>query len=492
MTLRLTTALAVCGLAFAASPDGAWAQETNLWPFRVSRPADPPEVNRTSWAGPLGFSQTATDGSKRSGVRPFYEQDRRADGTVRRGSFIYPLAHWHANEQGEINRWSVLNLVNASGRSGTEPRRLDVWPFYFSRDTGHPETSYAAWFPLHGEMQQRLGQDRVRWTLFPLYGRFEKRGEVTTTTPWPFIKTVSGPEHRGFEVWPLAGWREHTGRTHERWMLWPLVYDRKTGLDTAQPSRQAGVLPFYALDRSPGYRSDTYLWPFFGTVRRTEPYRYEANHYLWPLWVRGSGDDRHVERWAPFYSHSSRLGRDKTWLMWPLWRHTAWHDDSRAHEQRQVLYFLYHETTQRSLARPDLPAARKVHLWPLVSAWDNGAGRRQVQALSPFEVFFPHNEITRRLWTPLFALYRFDQPEPGRTRHALLWDAVTLTRDDTAGTRAFHLGPLAGYEASAREERVSLLAGLLGLQRKPGTRVWYPYFGSASPPVAEARPSSAP
>jgi hypothetical protein len=142
------------------------------------------------------------------------------------------------------------------------------------------------------------------------------------------------------------------------------------------------------------------------------------------------------------------------------------------HTRRQVLYFLYHDTEQRSAARPDLPAARKVHLWPLVSTWDNGAGRRQAQVLSPFEVFFPHQETVRRLWSPLFALYRFDQAQPGDTRHALLWDAVTYERTASADTHDFRLGPLLGVRREAAGREITLLGGLLGLRRTEGEQVW--------------------
>jgi hypothetical protein len=83
-------------------------------------------------------------------------------------------------------------------------------------------------------------------------------------------------------------------------------------------------------------------------------------------------------------------------------------------------------------------------VWPLVSIWDNGAGSRQVQVPSPFEVFFPDNPDVRETWTPLTAIYRYDRKPTGETRSSLLWNAVTWRRGAGKGLEEFHLGPLLG------------------------------------------------
>jgi len=44
---------------------------------------------------------------------------------------------------------------------------------------------------------------------------------------------------------------------------------------------------------------------------------------------------------------------------------------------------------------------------------DNGAGARQFQLFSPVDVFLGDNENVRLLWSPLFAIYRYDQPARG-------------------------------------------------------------------------------
>lgn len=494
MTYRsAATALAVVGLALAAGTAPAWATETNRWPFWV-QPSEPTAArSEQSALGPFYFRQASAQSGLAEGLRPFYDQTRSPDGTQTSASLLYPLWHGEHDQHTATTSWSLFNLLNCERDPATATDRFDAWPFYFSRDTGAPETSYRAVFPLYGDVPQRFGQDHLQWVLFPLYGRFEKHGEVTTTLPWPFLKVVSGEGHRGIEVWPLGGHREETGVDSDTFALWPLYYRKQTGLDTPQPSLQTGLLPFYALDRSPGYQSETYGWPFFGYVDRTEPYRYHATHYFWPLLVQGRGDERRVNRWAPIYSHSTIKGYDKTWVLWPLWRDANWDDAQLHHEKRQLLFFLFNQTRQTRRQQPDGPAATKVHLWPLLSAWDNGAGQKQVQLLSPFEVFFPQNDRIRRLWTPLFALYRFNQTAPGETRHELLWDAVTWRASAAEQQTEFHLGPLAGYTTAPAEKRLSFFGGWVGLRQQPGRRGWRPFFGKPSPlPVTSSPSTSSP
>jgi len=480
MNFRHASAFAVAGLALVASAGSMRADEINLWPFSVDRQDAATGGTIHSGLGPFEFSSTSPDGLATSGFRPLWDEVRDTNtGQQLSGSFIYPLAHWEMDPSTQNRNWTIFNLVNFSQNAADNITGFDIWPLYFSRETGEKATSYQAMMPIYGEVIQRFNQDRLKWVLFPLYGRFEKAGVTTTTTPWPFVKTVSGEGHRGFEIWPLGGHREQTGVSRDPFALWPLLYRQASKLDTDSPSLKTGFLPFYALDQSPGYRSETYLWPLFGYVDRTAPYQYHARHFLWPLWVQGRGDDRHINRWAPFYSHSRIKDHDKTWVLWPLWRQATWNDPKLRHERRQLLYFIFNETTQHDRANPDLKPARKTHLWPLFSSWDNGAGQKQVQAFSPLEIFLPHQDRTRRLWSPLFSIYRFDQSAPGETRQSLLWDAVTYSRSEERNTRQFNLGPLVSYQSQTTGERIRFFAGVFGFQRTSAQRVWRPYFGRA-------------
>lgn len=448
----------------------ACGRELNAWPFWVGQEDDSSDRITTAQAlGPLYAERHLPDGSAQQAWRPFLLWQRDARGES--AHFLYPLFSWEV--AADYRAFTLFRLINyrlATRPDATTEAGFDVWPLYFSRATGDPATSYRALLPVAGTIKHRFGKDELRWVAFPLYFQVTARGRETRYTPWPFIRTISGDGHRGFEVWPLAGRRERAGDYREQFYLWPLIYRQERNLSAPQPDVRSGVLPFYTRDTGPGYLNENYLWPFFGHTDRTEPQRYQETRYLWPFLVQGRGDDRQVNRWAPFYSHSVVKGYDKTWVLWPLLRQAKWTDGDIAQERTQFLIFLLWSTEQRSLSRPDAAPASKRHLWPLASVWDNGAGRRQVQVLSPLEVFFPTNEPVRQLYTPFFALYRYDRRAPDDTRWSFLWNAVSHHRSPARSE--FHLGPLFGTRRDAAGERVAIGAGLLSWRRPAGEKRW--------------------
>jgi hypothetical protein len=282
---------------------------------------------------------------------------------------------------------------------------------------------------------------------------------------------VKGGGHRGFDFWPLFGRRERDGDYRDQFYLWPLIYKTEYGLGDATPDVKSGFLPFYAQETSRELRSETYLWPFFGYTDRTAPYRYHESDYFWPLWVQGRGDRQYVNRWAPFYTHSINKGIAKTWVLWPIWRQQRTRDAGIVEDKEQLLYFLYYSTVQSKEGNSDAPRARKTHLWPMASVWKNGAGREQIQVLSPLEVFFPSNDVVRINYTPLFALYRYSQSSPGEVEHSFLWNLITYRR--TASSREFHFGPLFSRESRPGRQRIAVGNGLLGFDRNSADEPWH-------------------
>jgi len=506
---RFTAALGLTAVLAAA----ASAEERNAWPFWVGQVRETPaatapetrapgsEIESWTSAGPFLFSRPAVHAAPArtdlpttiGGLRPLYVQETDTAGKITEIYVLPPLFRYTSTPFG--SRWKIFSLINREYPSenhvagvSRERTAFEVWPFYLSRQTGSAATSYHALFPIYGSVKYRFGLDRWTWVIFPLYGRFEKNGVTTTTAPWPFLKIMRGEGNRGFELWPLFGKREKAGEYREQFYLWPLIYKNEKKLSEPQPDVRAGFLPFYASTIDADSQSKTYLWPFFGWFDRTAPVRYHESRYFWPLLVQGRGDGRYVNRWAPFYTFSSSKGVEKTWILWPLWRQTVSDEGSLIQTKRQFLYFLYNDTEQRSATNPAARHARKTHVWPLFTWWNNGAGRRQLQALDPLEVFLPHNEMIRVVYSPLFALYRYDQPSPDESRHSLLWNFITLHR--APQTTEFHLGPLLGFEKHAREKRVELLGGVIGADRS-AARGWRPFLFKFKRRVTPAATSGA-
>ncbi len=493
-------------LALIAS--SAAAQETEIrndWPILMETPSRAGRAHERDILGPFFFRQPLATGADdvaaaAHGFRPFFVECDDSGGRRVSAYSLYPLFSYHAMRDG--SRWSFFELINhdvhhvvvessSDKNSPLSPapaearatESFDIWPFYFSVQTSSPQTSYRAVLPIAGTVQQRFGIDRLSWVLFPLYARWEKNRVVTTTAPYPFIKVLRGEGNHGFEFWPVAGFREKANAYRRQFYLWPLIYRQETQLWLAQPDVKAGFLPFYTFLHDASSRSETFLWPFFGYTDRTEPFRYHQTNYLWPILVQGRGNDRYLDRWGPFYTHSVIKGVATTWLVWPLWRNQQFADGTLVHRNRQFLYFLYNDHEQRSATHPALPAAHRTNVWPLFTWWNNGAGRKQFQAVSPLEVFFPTNNAIRVSYSAFFALYRFNQLAPDDTEQSALWNFITYRHART--TREFHLGPLFSHFVSPEQRRFAIGNGVIAWQRQSRADAearWHVTFFDFTPP----------
>lgn len=469
----------------------ACAVERNLWPLWVGTEDETSgRITAMQAFGPLFAERQLSDGATQQAWRPIFLWQGNEQAET--AHLLYPFFSWQ--KEGEHSSFTFFQLINhrrSAAANGTAMEAFDVWPFYFSRRTGDPTTSYRALLPVAGTIKYRFGKDELSWVAFPLYFKVEKAGMRTQHTPWPIVRRIDGDGHHGFEVWPLFGRRGRQGDYRAQFYLWPLIYKQEKNLSAEQPDVKQGFLPFYTRDTGRGFLDENYLWPFFGHTDRSQPQRYREIRYFWPLLVQGRGEVRHINRWAPFYTHSIVKGYDKSWVMWPLFRQARWADGDVAQERNQFLYFLYWSTVQRSVENPATAPAYKKHVWPLLSVWDNGAGRRQWQMLSPLEVFFPQNEPVRQLYTPLFALFRYDQQAPGHVRWSLLWNAVSSRR--TPEEREFHLGPLFSKRRTAAGERVALGAGLLSWHREVHSPRWrFSLFDFGRTPAKPVSPAASP
>jgi len=86
----------------------------------------------------------------------------------------------------------------------------------------------------------------------------------------------------------------------------------------------------------------------------------------------------------------------------------------------------------------------------------------------------PNSENLRLLWSPLFALYRYEQRAPGESRSSFLFDLITWRREPAR--REFHFGPLLSSETTPAAARIALAGGLLGLKRTSNGSSWHPFW----------------
>lgn len=469
---------AVCVFLGGASADEGGEQEgfsplsqpdiVNWMPFAaylIDHDEDDAIVSR-QFLGPLiEFSESGD--MPYATARPVFIHYYNDDDTLWRLHVVPPVFNYY--RQGESVRWDIYQLIryrHLTFQQDIHPvTSFQIFPIYFSHETGHEDTSYWGLFPIYGELQNFIGIRKINWVLFPLYARFERsHGEIRHSAPWPIIRWQTGPDSSGFAFWPLYSHFRHDKVYNRTSILWPIYYRNIEKPQSEHPSLSTGVLPFYALEEGPGVIDETFLFPFFGYRRQSAPLpEYSEVRYFWPLFVQGKGTDRELNRWAPFYTYSRNKTWEKRWLMWPFFKHRIRHEKGLRIDQQQFLFFLVWRNRQTSLANPDLPAATMTHVWPLYSELDNGAGLYQLQLLSPLEVFFPHNQTFRDLYSPLFALYRLQRTPEGETSRSFLWNLITAKTNDHE--QKVSIGPLINWHDSDESYEVNFLHGLFSIGR---------------------------
>jgi len=445
-----------------------YAYQENFWPFFVENTYEIiNERKRLNFLGPFLEEAYCCDNKSYATLRPFWIQFSDNKQRTKDTHVLYPLINVH--ESPELERWNILNLIEWS-RICVDGKNVDqhvrILPFYVLRRTGNPDTSYEGLFPLGGSIRNFWGINAT-WAWFPFYIRIDRGDVMRHGLFWPFIRWQEGPCAGGAALWPLMGHFYKTGSYRSSYFLWPFIYRNEEDLDKPAPSLKHGFLPFYAYHCSKNKQSTTALWPFFKHIESYHP-PYQEYHFPWPFFVQARGENRYINRWAPVYSHSVINDVQKEWFMWPLIRHKTWKESGLCIDQQQFFFFLLWTQRQYHPDCPSGPFSQKTHLWPLYSYWDNACGQKQFQLFSPLEALFPTNRIVQKLYTPLFAIYRFCQDVPGYTRHSFLFDFISI--ENTPYRSQFTLAFLFDAECCADYSRFQILKGLLGIEKKNGKK----------------------
>lgn len=458
----------LCFLLFSIAFTGAASgTDVHVWPGYVTDECwTTGERKRLKMLGPVVEERWECDGGW-GALRPFwvsnYDCKRRTKGT----HVLYPMLNYRQTP--ESTHWNIFNLIKSDTFCEYgKPRdwKMMVFPFYISRQTGDPCTSYEGLFPLGGNIRHFLGNDKIGWAWFPLYLVQERDCVSRHSLPWPFIRWQTGYDAGGYALWPFIGHFWKHGKYDHQYGLWPFIYRYiDYDEDECEPRIRQGFLPFYAFECSAKKNTKSVLWPFYTHTEMKDP-DYVENQFPWPFFVQGRGERQYVNRWAPIYTHSIRNGVDKKWYFWPLFRVKQWKEKGVAIDNQQFLYILIQRQRQRSLTNPSAPIAEKSHVWPLYSYWDNGAGRKQFQFLSPLSVMFPMNDTIKKVYSPLFAIYRYDQENYGCRRHSILFDLIRVEKDGTGGM--FRLGPLFKIQDRSGCVEMELFCGLIRVKRKDG------------------------
>jgi hypothetical protein len=452
-------------------------------------------------AGPLfdQFSLTLAPGSRTEAVGPFWHEERQGsretwalppllwatrdpetDSSEFR--FIYPAMSYV--RYGGQYRWQFGQLLSfAGGPSQQESarNRVTLFPFYFSQRSSDPSQDYAAYGPFYGHLKNRLFRDDISYLMFPAYSRTRKDVVVTDNYLYPVFHLRHAPGLYGWQLWPLAG-HEHkdvTTRTNgfkdvetvpghdKRFALWPILFDRHSGLGSDNPEHELGVLPAYSALRSPKRDSTTVLWPFFSRIDERDK-KYREWQTPWPLVEFARGQGKHATRLWPFYSHAYNSNLVDNFYLWPVYKYNRIHADPLDSQQTRILFFLYSDLTAKSTETG--ACRRRVDLWPLFSWRQDLNGNSRLQVLAAIETFLAGNPSILHEYSPLYSLWRSEKnPKTGAASQSLLWNLYRRqTTPNSSAVSAFF--GLYQHEVSPAGNRLRLFYIPLGAGPTPGAR----------------------
>lgn len=462
-------------------------------------------------AGPLfdQFGLTLTPGQRVEAAGPFYYKEwqgpsetwalppllwttRDPDTDSSEFRFLYPAMSYF--RYGGQYRWQLCQILSFAGGPSQHEKvrnRFTLFPFFFYQRSSDPSQDYTAYGPFYGHLRNRLFRDEISYVMFPAYSRTRKGAVVTDNYLYPLFHLRHGPALEGWQFWPLAGHEHKDITTHtngfnevetvpghdNRFALWPVFFNRHSGLGSGDPQHELGVLPAYSALRSPNRDSTTVLWPFFSRIDdRGKKYReWQAP---WPFIEFARGQGKHTTRIWPFYSHSYNSNLVDDFYLWPIYKRNRLHADPLDRERTRILFFLGSDMTARNT---ETGASRhRLDVWPLFTCRRDLDGNRRLQVLAAIEPFLPENPSIEREYAPLYSLWRSEKnPRSGAASQSLLWNLYR--RQTTPGSCAVSaFFGLYQYEANPAGERLRLFYIPLGAKpppkaRTPGSRATLTY-----------------
>lgn len=426
---RVSCCAAILCLAFTGYP-----QDSSLGPLwdHFSLTLEPGE--RTEAFGPLYYREQR-ESQRTVAFPPVLSLTRDPELELLEFDLAYPFLTY--DRYGEQYRWQMFQILSfAGGPSQTETNRdrFTLFPFFFAQRSSDPSENYTGYGPFYGHLKHRLMRDEIDYVMFPLYSRTRKADVVTRNYLYPFFHLREGLGLQGWQVWPITGheYKEVTWRTnnfgdvelipgHEkRFVFWPLYFNQASGLGTTNVGRQYGVIPAFAIQRSPLRDSTTVLWPFFSRVDDRER-KYKEWDLPWPLIVFADGEGKTTRRVFPFFSHAFTANQQSDFFLWPVYKYNRVHSDAVDRRRTRIAFWLYSDTVDKNLETGK--SRRRLEMWPFFTSKRDLNGNTRLQVITPLEPFVVGSHKIERDYSPVWAFWRAEHnPTTGAASQSLLWN----------------------------------------------------------------------
>lgn len=401
--------------------------------------------------GPFIFHESSEKGNA-FGLRPLFSR-RNGKGNTR-WDLLYPLGKYEKTKGRNKSYFALFFRSDTYKKRGEE--KFTFFPFFWGKTSKGKE--YGGIFPIYGHLINRFERKDIRFFLWPLYSRSERRdGFIRTSTPWPFIATFSGKKGEGFRFWPLFGHEVKSGVYQKDFLLWPFFYHTKLDKDK-YPVERWFFFPFYGQrERLPYYHQTDLLWPIFRTIRN------DKNHYIrrdaWPVFTKARGDNIDWLRVFPFYVHRKR-GRDekRVWL-WPFYKNKHyWEGKTEIDNTHFMIWsrFLHKREPGKSWG------IVRQGMWPLFNDAQT-RNERTWAAPDPIPIVY---EGYIRNWRPIWT-FAGGSESGGIHRTRILWGL--FDRIQVKNSSLTDIAGLVQWEQEGKDtHRFSLLQGLIKYENMRG------------------------
>jgi hypothetical protein len=431
----------------------------------AARDRSPEGDRRLRVAGPLWEGRGGADGRTFQALRPLTSTWTIPAAEHSGRDVLWPVGVVR-EKQGE-RFWRFANMYAFDYDTEAQSRgRLVIFPVFFSGRNRAGEI-YGAVFPVGGSIHEYLGQDRLRFVLFPLYADSEVNAVRTHSVLWPIISRTRGPGVRRGRVFPFYGYSERDDRWRKQFVLWPFW----TSVDYRYPDSEGGgflLFPLYGRQREGEKTSWTVLPPFFSGAEGPKQRRLRAP---WPFVRIDRGEIDQTALW-PLWGRRRQENLENGFLLWPLGYHERVTRRDETLHRLMALPVFYSERVETVPPEHDgEPEVRSRYwkIWPVVS-WrrEPEASRLRLLALWPLK----QTPAIERNYAPLWSLYT--RTRAGDTvEDELLW-GLWRRRAEADGDGSWSLFPLlAARRDPARDTReLSALCGLVRTRREGSHRAW--------------------
>lgn len=449
------------------------AREFDFGPL-ISRRQDVHGDMRLQILGPFFERATSDDGHTLTAVRPLVSRYEHPDVERHGMDVLWPLAHAKGFRD-ERHVRILLTYYTRFDISDPESRyRFWSLPVYFQGRDVHGDR-YLAVFPLGGRIHEFMGQDRMMFVLFPLYGRSEINEIVSHNVMWPIVSRTTGDDVYRFRIFPFYGQSRYRDRYNKKFVMWPFWTSAEWHYPNSQGSGYV-LFPLYGRIDLTDQQSWLVLPPFFRVSLGT---RQNAWLMPWPFFQRRTGEVDQTSIW-PIVGQRRLPGVETRFFLWPIF-HQERVDRKNTVIQRMYVLPFYYSDLHRD--RPDAPPPMDLDqpvprgtivsnyqkIWPLVSYRREGDEVRfRMLDLWPRK----HTPAIERNYAPFWTLIQ-NTRVADRSDTEILWGLYRRERrsEDHAYTSIF---PLIEWERDDEEtgewRRWAFLKGLIGYERQDTTR----------------------